>query len=410
MLPATPLVAMKLPSVLLVVLLAVCSSVAAYPLSSAANGSVLLDTAFDGNLTLSAGSGYIAASSLFAANGGIALNGTLLDEALLLRLIARLEALEANAALLDSMVVSPPMPPPSPAPPPSPPSLPPPAFAAAAQVLWGDTPLDLSAGAVSLPPTTGVNFAGPVVFTASFWYRLSGPICGEWQSVFLRGNGDGDRSPGLWAGSNSRCAGIVWCGDIQPDSVLCWPLVPCCSRGERQRDEAFREWNVGLQRRCRVFVEAAIQRGDGSLQWLLSRPLFSPRLPVAQQRRHSLRRRLPDERVHPPQHSAPAAAADPADTASAAEPPDPSDDGPTTLYGRPRRVVAAQRDIWCAVRRLGQRRVQHHNRRHARANGAARLLSACAGHQQFFTDRRGGCASGHQCVHNVQLGARDGLF
>ena len=45
----------------------------------------------------SGGGGYVVASSLFAANGGIALNSTVLDEAYLSQLAARLDALDRYA-------------------------------------------------------------------------------------------------------------------------------------------------------------------------------------------------------------------------------------------------------------------------------------------------------------------------
>jgi len=154
-------------------LLVACTSAVAFPVYFSANGSVLVDTAFNSSLHLSAGSGTIVARSLFSADGGIGLNGTRLDEAYLegvsgalntlteavaeqaeqaaaqaaamsnvtdtlaavlgglsalqagfSSLAARMDAVEANTGLLDSLVVSPPPPPPSPNPPPMPPPSP----------------------------------------------------------------------------------------------------------------------------------------------------------------------------------------------------------------------------------------------------------------------------------------------
>ena len=147
------------------ILLVACTSAVAFPVYSSSNGSVVVNTAYNGSLHLSAGSGTIVASSLFSADGGIGLIGTRLDEAYLQgvsgalstlteaaaaqaavnanvtdtlaavlgglsalqasigALAARMDAMEANTGLLDSLVVSPPMPPPSP-PSPSLPSLP----------------------------------------------------------------------------------------------------------------------------------------------------------------------------------------------------------------------------------------------------------------------------------------------
>jgi hypothetical protein len=134
----------------------------AFPVYSSSNGSVLVNTAYNGSLHLSAGSGTIFASSLLSADGGIGLNGTRLDEAYLEgvsgalstlseavdtltaqaaavvasnvtetltvvlgglsalqasvgALAARMNAVEANTELLDLLVVSPP--PPGPPPP-----------------------------------------------------------------------------------------------------------------------------------------------------------------------------------------------------------------------------------------------------------------------------------------------------
>ena len=129
----------------LLVLLAACHSVVSFPVLTSSNGSVLIRSAFDGQLRLSAGSGRIVASSLFAADNGIGLNATLLNEAYLSNvsntlaahaavdaniantlaavldglsslqasfrsLAARVDAMGANVGLLDSLVVSPPMP------------------------------------------------------------------------------------------------------------------------------------------------------------------------------------------------------------------------------------------------------------------------------------------------------------
>jgi hypothetical protein len=150
------------------ILLAACTSAVAFPVYSSSNGSVVVNTAYNGSLHLSAGSGTIVTSSLLSADGGIGLNGTRLDvayfqgvsgalntlaeaaaaqaeqaavqavvnanvtetlaavlgglsalQASVGALVVRMDAVEANTGLLDSLVVSPPMPPPSP-PPPSP--------------------------------------------------------------------------------------------------------------------------------------------------------------------------------------------------------------------------------------------------------------------------------------------------
>jgi hypothetical protein len=146
-----------------IILLAACTSAVAFPVYSSSNGSVVVNTAYNGSLHLSAGSGTIVASSLFSADGGIGLNGTRLDEAYFQgvsgalntlaeaaaaqaeqaaaqaavnanvtntlaavlgglsalqtsigALAARVDAVEANTGLLDSLVVSPPMPTPTP--------------------------------------------------------------------------------------------------------------------------------------------------------------------------------------------------------------------------------------------------------------------------------------------------------
>ena len=60
----------------LLLALSACAAAAAFPVSSSANGSVLVGSAFDGNLTLSAGAGLVVSDSLFAANGGVLLNAT----------------------------------------------------------------------------------------------------------------------------------------------------------------------------------------------------------------------------------------------------------------------------------------------------------------------------------------------
>ena len=109
----------------------------AYPLYISANGSVVLRSTFGGNMTLRPdGGGAIVATSVIAAQGGVALNNTLLTEQLLLQLSVsvaqqnainvnvstQLDKLQSSVNLLTSRFISPP---PSPLPPPPPPPLPP---------------------------------------------------------------------------------------------------------------------------------------------------------------------------------------------------------------------------------------------------------------------------------------------
>ena len=86
---------------------------------------------------------------------------------------------------------------------PSPPLEPsPPAWSEGIQVLLGDTPLALSTGSTTLNSTI-VNFAGPVAYTLSVWYKLTS-LCGEWHNIVLRGSEMPGRTPALFMHSDYR--------------------------------------------------------------------------------------------------------------------------------------------------------------------------------------------------------------
>jgi len=85
-------------------LLVACTSAVAFPVYSSSNGSVLVNTAFNSSLHLSAGSGTIVASSLFSADGGIGLNGTRLDEAYLQGVSGSLSTMSDAVGMLQNKV------------------------------------------------------------------------------------------------------------------------------------------------------------------------------------------------------------------------------------------------------------------------------------------------------------------
>jgi hypothetical protein len=127
----------------------ICGS-SAFPLYYSANGSVLLTSTFGGNMTLRPdGGGAIVATSVIAAQGGVALNNTLLTEQLVSELLAQKGRLQPPLCMPPggdrllyngtawvclcqggwtgvSCTVSPTPPPPNPSPPSPPPPNPPP--------------------------------------------------------------------------------------------------------------------------------------------------------------------------------------------------------------------------------------------------------------------------------------------
>ena len=81
----------------------------AYPLYISANGSVVLTSAFGGNLTLRPkDGGAVVASSLISAQGGVALNNTLLTEQLISGLLSTSATLAERVVQLEQAIALPP--------------------------------------------------------------------------------------------------------------------------------------------------------------------------------------------------------------------------------------------------------------------------------------------------------------